>query len=85
MKLRICHLYPEVLNLYGDRAEDLQLRLKYAGFEEERITLEKDNAKLLAAIRESDLPVFILPNYTSMLALRKILSDATGAGAFWEG
>ena len=69
----------------GDRAEDLQLRLKYAGFEEERITLEKDNAQLLAAIRRSTLPVFILPNYTSMLALRKVLSDATGAGEFWEG
>lgn len=69
----------------GDRAEDLQLRLKYADCGEERIRLEKDNVQLLEAIRRSDLPVFILPNYTSMLALRKILSDATGGSAFWEG
>ena len=69
----------------GDRAEDMQLRLKYADCAEEKIALEKDNEALLAAIRRSPLPVFILPNYTAMLALRKVLSDATGGGAFWEG
>ena len=69
----------------GDRAEDMQLRLKYADFPEEKIVLEKNNEALLAAIRRSTLPVFILPNYTAMLALRKVLSDATGGGAFWEG
>ena len=69
----------------GDRAEDMQLRLKYADCAEEKIALEKDNEALLAAIRRSTLPVFILPNYTAMLALRKVLSDATGGGAFWEG
>ena len=69
----------------GDRAEDMQLRLKYADFPEEKIVLEKDNEALLASIRRSSLPVFILPNYTAMLALRKVLSDATGGGAFWEG
>lgn len=69
----------------GDRAEDMQLRLKYAGAEESRITLEKDNARLLQIMKESTLPVFILPNYTSMLALRKVLSEATGGEAFWKG
>ncbi len=46
--------------------------------------MEKDNEKLLASMREGSLPVFVMPNYTSMLALRKILSDATGKKEFWE-
>ena len=69
----------------GDRAEDMQLRLKYAGIPEEMILLEKDNGQLLTFCRESELPTFILPNYTSMLALRKTLADATGGKGFWEG
>ena len=68
----------------GDRAEDMQLRLKYAGCAESMISLEKDNGKLLAAAGDSSLPVFILPNYTAMLALRRIFSDATGGKEFWE-
>ena len=36
-------------------------------------------------MRSSTLPCFVLPNYTSMLALRKVLSDATGGSDFWKG
>ncbi len=69
----------------GDRAEDMQLRLKYAGCREEDITLCRDNETLLEYMKNSDLPSFILPNYTSMLALRKVLSQATGGSDFWKG
>ena len=69
----------------GDRAEDMQLRLKYAGCREEDITLCGDNEALLAYMKTGDLPSFILPNYTSMLALRKVLSQATGGSDFWKG
>lgn len=77
----------QVRHIYvaGDRAEDMQLRLKYAGCEEEKITLIRDYEKLLEEMRSSTLPCFVLPNYTSMLALRKILSDATGGSDFWKG
>ncbi|WP_130836164.1 Mur ligase family protein [Lachnoclostridium sp. Marseille-P6806] len=77
---------PRLRQVYvsGDRAEDMQLRLKYAGVPEERIVLEKDNVKLLAMMRESQRPVFVMPNYTAMLSLRAVLSEATGAKAFWE-
>lgn len=68
----------------GDRAEDMRLRLKYAGAPEDRITMIKDNDALLETLRQSQLPVFILPNYTSMLALRKLLSEATGGKEFWK-
>ena len=69
----------------GDRAEDMQLRLKYAGIQENKIVLCKENDDLLKVMQESSLPSFILPNYTSMLALRKVLSDATGGSDFWKG
>ena len=69
----------------GDRAEDMQLRLKYAGIPENKMVLCKENDDLLKVMQESSLPSFILPNYTSMLALRKVLSDATGGSDFWKG
>lgn len=68
----------------GDRAEDMQLRLKYGDCSEDRIHLEKDQGKILEQIRRSTLPVYILPNYTSMLSLRKLLSEATGGSEFWK-
>ena len=78
---------PHMQHIYvsGDRAEDMQLRLKYAGCREDSITLVKDNTELLGRMKESTRPSFILPNYTSMLALRKVLSDATGGTDFWKG
>ncbi len=78
---------PHVRHIYvsGDRAADMQLRLKYADCAEDRITLTDNNEKLLEEMEKSELPSFILPNYTSMLALRKVLSDATGGTDFWKG
>ena len=69
----------------GDRAEDLQLRLKYAGVPTERIFLKESFEQMLEAMRTSEYPVFAMPNYTSMLALRGLLSAATGKGAFYNG
>ena len=73
--------------VWGRRAEDLQLRLKYAGFEEKRIRRvpEKELKKLLDAIYKSQVPVFILPNYTAMLPLRDALRRAAGKDSFWKG
>ena len=73
--------------VWGRRAEDLQLRLKYAGFEEKRIRRvpEKELKKLLDAIYKSQVPVFILPNYTAMLPLRDALRRVAGKDSFWKG
>lgn len=76
--------YLKQILVCGDRAEDLQLRLKYAGIPEERIELLPDFASMLGKIRTSNLPVFAMPNYTSMLELRGLLSQATGKKAFWK-
>lgn len=69
----------------GDRAEDMQLRLKYAGVPEDSISLVRGWSELVAQMRKSAYPVFVLPNYTSMLALRKDLAQATGKEEFWKG
>ena len=60
----------------GIRAEDMHLRLKYAGFSLKDISIEKDTAKALdmalANIKEGET-LYVLPTYTAMLELRKIL------------
>ena len=68
----------------GDRAEDMQLRLKYAGMDPENITLVREPAQTLPWIEASPHPVFALPNYTSMLELREALRQKTGEREFWE-
>ena len=77
---------PHLAKIYvsGDRAEDMQLRLKYAGADPAKITILRGDEKILEMAKASTLPVFILPNYTSMLSLRKVFSDATGGSDFWK-
>ena len=69
----------------GDRADDMRLRLKYADAEEGDIEKVQDNAALIEKLKKSTVPVFILPNYTSMLSLRAALGAITGKQEFWKG
>ena len=69
----------------GSRGEDLQLRLKYAGIPEKEITLIHGWKELADRMQESRYPVYALPNYTTMLALRGELAGRTGKKGFWEG
>jgi UDP-N-acetylmuramyl tripeptide synthase len=69
----------------GDRAEDLQLRLKYAGLAEEMISRLDDYHALLSVLQGKTIPVFAMPNYTAMLALRNIVRRSSGKNRFWEG
>ena len=68
----------------GTRATDMQVRLKYAEASEENIEIIEDNSKLIDVMTSHQLPVFVLPNYTSMLALRAVLGAATGKKEFWK-
>ena len=69
----------------GTRAEDMQLRLKYAGAREDEIHLERDYGRLLEDMANKEERVFILPNYTAMLEIRQVLAKKTGGEAFWKG
>ena len=68
----------------GTRATDMQVRLKYSGADEKSITLIEGENELLEAMTSHGLPVFVLPNYTSMLSLRAVVGTATGKKEFWK-
>ncbi|HYM14435.1 MAG TPA: MurT ligase domain-containing protein [Dehalococcoidia bacterium] len=71
----------------GTRAEDLALRLKYAGYGSD-IGVEHDTAAALrravAATPEGGA-LYVLPTYTAMLEVRELLAKNSGAAHFWEG
>ncbi len=69
----------------GTRAEDLKLRLKYAGAGEEEIVMEKEWDLLIRRMTKGPRRLFVLPNYTSMLELREKLLKTTGGDDFWKG
>jgi UDP-N-acetylmuramyl tripeptide synthase len=70
----------------GDRAEDMALRLKYAGWPKPG-AVEHDPARLLDAVVAGTKPgdqVFVIPTYTAMLDLRAELQRRGAVGQFWE-
>jgi lipid II isoglutaminyl synthase (glutamine-hydrolysing) len=71
----------------GSRAHELALRFKYGGLDEERIEVEPDLERALDRGLEltpegGELPV--LPTYTAMLALRRIVADRGLVRPYWE-
>ena len=74
----------EAVGVYGVRAQDMRLRLKYAGADDAAITVYDTVDALAEAVTRSGRPVIILPNYTSMLTVRDKLSALAGGGRFWE-
>jgi UDP-N-acetylmuramyl tripeptide synthase len=69
----------------GTRAPEMALRLKYAGWPEERIAVVPDIAGSLdAAVDASPGRLFALPTYTALLELRKLLADRGLAKEFWR-
>lgn len=71
----------------GTRAEDMALRMKYAGMESGSIVVEKDLKKAilraLAAANEGET-VFALTTYTATLEARKVLSRMGVAEEIWR-
>ena len=72
------------IGVYGVRAQDMRLRLKYAGADDAAITVYETVDELADAVAASEKPVVVLPNYTSMLTVRDRLSALAGGGRFWE-
>jgi len=71
----------------GLRAEELAVRLKYAGFPTSKISVEPDLARALeqglAFVRPGEL-LYILPTYTAMLQMREILRRQGYLPPLWE-
>ena len=68
----------------GDRAEDMRVRVKYAGIDDSFIETERDYAALVEKLGDQPLPVFIMPTYTAMLELREQVIKRCGGSEFWE-
>ena len=68
----------------GDRAEDMAVRIKYAGVAGDHISTERDYERLVQWISQQDKPVFIMPTYTAMLALRGTIAKRYGYKEFWQ-
>jgi UDP-N-acetylmuramyl tripeptide synthase len=73
----------------GTRAAELALRLKYAGIEPERITVVDDLERALMEAAGDVVdgggkpPLYVLPTYTGMLALRDQLVRRGEASSSW--
>lgn len=68
----------------GIRAYDMALRLKYAGIEEDKLSMVEDYDRLIDTMCNQELPVVIVPTYTAMMDLREKMSSVFGAKNFWE-
>ena len=82
-------LFPRLAaaTLSGDRAYDLALRFRYGGVDPGIVRvvppLERALDAALAAT-PPDRPLYLLPTYTAMLELRRIIVDRGAADAFWR-
>jgi len=71
----------------GDRAAELALRFKYGGFDESAIEVEPNLERALdrgLELMPEGGELVILPTYTAMLGLRRILAARGLARPFWE-
>jgi UDP-N-acetylmuramyl tripeptide synthase len=77
----------ERLLVSGDRAAELGLRCVYGGFPEEALEVEPDLAAALdrgLALTADGGELVVLPTYTAMLGLQRIVTDRGLAQPYWE-
>jgi UDP-N-acetylmuramyl tripeptide synthase len=69
----------------GTRAAELALRMKYAGVPPERLHVVPELAPALDAARaDGDGPLYALPTYTALLALRDLLAERGHVTGHWR-
>ena len=69
----------------GNRANDLAVRLKYAGFEPNKLIVEPNLEKALKQARAGlKGKLFILPTYTALLELQEILVKSGVKNHYWR-
>jgi lipid II isoglutaminyl synthase (glutamine-hydrolysing) len=77
----------ETLVASGDRAAELALRFKYAGLDTDAIEVEPSLERALdrgLALTPPGGELVVLPTYTAMLALRKVVSERGFVRPYWE-
>ena len=71
----------------GDRAAELALRFRYGGFDAARIEVVPELERALDRGLEATAPgaeLVVLPTYTAMLALRKVVAERGFVRPYWE-
>ncbi len=73
----------------GTRAAELAVRLKYAGVEPERLAVVPELEAALDEARAADggdpaRPLYALPTYTALLALRELLARRGASPEYWR-
>lgn len=71
----------------GTRAEDMALRLKYAGINTAKIQIIKDYGKMInegLSHTPKGSIFYLFPTYTAMFEIRKYLTDLFGLREFWK-
>jgi len=82
MQNRVSRIY-----VSGIRAEDMAVRLKYAGIFTDHIAIEKNNPAMLdSALNTLNAgeTLYILPTYTALLDIRKLLKKRFNLKNFWQ-
>lgn len=59
----------------GNRARDVEVRLKYAGFDTGKFSVENDFKTLITKLKQDNEQTFLVLSYTCMLGLRDKLSE----------
>ncbi len=68
----------------GIRADDMAMRIKYAGRDTDKISIIKDFDRLIDELEKEKLPVYVMPTYTAMLDLRERISKRFDFKNYWE-
>jgi len=82
----VAHRLPLIL-VSGQRAEDMAVRLKYAGLPSAAIVVENRLERAVALALPRVPPgktLYVLPTYTAMLELRHLLNNLGYGRRFWE-
>ncbi len=81
----------ERITIAGERARDMALRLKYAGVPADRVLVAPDAPRHWQAAWDGALQrapeggaLFVLPTYTAMLELRRVLVERGVVKPFWR-
>ncbi len=75
------------LTVSGLRAHDMAVRFKYAGLEPAQVEIRDNMAEAIGQAVEKAVPggkIFILPTYTAMLEMRRILNRMGLGKPYWE-
>ena len=77
----------ETVVVSGERAAELALRFKYGGFDETHIVVEPELGAAVdrgLALTPDGGELVVLPTYTAMLALQRLVVERGLAKPYWE-